>query len=36
MLPGSHLTTLEGAPHGIPWTHADEINAELMTFLKSA
>jgi non-heme chloroperoxidase len=35
MLPGSHLTTLEGAPHGIPWTHADEINAELMTFLKS-
>ncbi len=35
MLPGSSLTTLQGAPHGIPWTHADEINSELMTFLKS-
>jgi len=35
MLPGSKLMTLEGAPHGIPWTHADEINAELMTFLKT-
>jgi non-heme chloroperoxidase len=36
MLPGSKLMTLEGAPHGIPWTHADEINAELLTFLKTA
>jgi non-heme chloroperoxidase len=36
MLPGSDLTVLEGAPHGIPWTHADEINAQLMTFLKSS
>ena len=36
MLPASRLMTLEGAPHGIPWTHADEINAELMTFLKSS
>jgi non-heme chloroperoxidase len=35
MLPGSKLMTLEGGPHGIPWTHADEINAELMTFLKT-
>jgi non-heme chloroperoxidase len=30
----SRLVVLEGAPHGIPWTHADEINNELMTFLK--
>jgi non-heme chloroperoxidase len=36
MLQGSRLMTLEGAPHGIPWTHADEINAELMTFLKAS
>ena len=36
MLPVSRLMTLEGAPHGVPWTHADEINAELMTFLKSS
>jgi non-heme chloroperoxidase len=36
MLQGSRLMTLEGGPHGVPWTHADEINAELMTFLKSS
>jgi non-heme chloroperoxidase len=36
MLSSSRLMTLEGAPHGIPWTHADEINTELMTFLKSS
>jgi non-heme chloroperoxidase len=35
MLPGSKLMTIEGGPHGIPWTHADEINTELMTFLKT-
>jgi non-heme chloroperoxidase len=34
MLPNSRLMVLEGAPHGIPWTHADEINAELMAFMK--
>jgi non-heme chloroperoxidase len=36
MLQGSRLMTLEGGPHGVPWTHADEINAELMTFLKAS
>jgi non-heme chloroperoxidase len=29
----SRLVTLEGAPHGIPWTHADEINKELLQFI---
>ncbi|MBM0259189.1 alpha/beta fold hydrolase [Micromonospora sp. 4G55] len=33
MLPTSRLVTLPGAPHGIPWTHADEVNRELLTFL---
>jgi non-heme chloroperoxidase len=35
MLPGSSLMVLEGGPHGVPWTHADEINAQLLTFLKT-
>lgn len=29
------LITLQGAPHGIPWTHADDINKVLLDFLKS-
>jgi pimeloyl-ACP methyl ester carboxylesterase len=29
------LVTLQGAPHGIPWTHAEEINKELLGFLES-
>jgi non-heme chloroperoxidase len=33
MLPGSQLVTLPGAPHGIPWTHADEVNKAIMDFI---
>jgi non-heme chloroperoxidase len=29
------LVTIEGGPHGIPWTHADMINKELLDFIKS-
>jgi non-heme chloroperoxidase len=29
------LVTVEGGPHGIPWTHADVINKELIQFMKS-
>ena len=29
------LVTLNGAPHGIPWTHANEINSALLDFLRS-
>jgi non-heme chloroperoxidase len=36
MLPGSKLVTLQGAPHGIPWTHANEINRALMEFVARA
>src|SRR5262249_16013610 len=32
-LKGSRLVILRGAPHGIPWTHAADINRELMKFL---
>jgi non-heme chloroperoxidase len=36
MLQGSKLVTLAGAPHGIPWTHAQECNEALMQFLQPA
>ncbi len=32
-LKGSQLVVLEGGPHGIPWTHAEEINRALLGFL---
>ena len=31
---GSQLVVLEGGPHGIPWTHAEEVNRALLDFLK--
>lgn len=31
---GSTLVVLQGAPHGLIWTHADRVNAELLSFLK--
>jgi non-heme chloroperoxidase len=36
MLPGSKLVTLQGAPHGIPWTHANEVNRAVMEFVARA
>ncbi|MCL3859840.1 alpha/beta fold hydrolase [Actinotalea sp. K2] len=32
-LPDAHYVEVEGAPHGLLWTHADEVNAALRTFL---
>lgn len=32
-LKGSQLITLNGAPHGIPWTHAAEVNKAIMEFV---
>jgi non-heme chloroperoxidase len=34
MMPTGTLVTLKGAPHGIPWTHADEVNKAIMDFMK--
>lgn len=31
---GARLVKIEGGSHGIPWTHADEINRELLSFLE--
>lgn len=32
---GSRLAVIEGGPHGINWTHAEQVNRELLTFLQS-
>jgi non-heme chloroperoxidase len=29
------LTVIEGGPHAIPWTHADQVNTALLSFLRS-
>ena len=34
-LPQGRLVVYEGAPHGLPTTHKDKLNAELLAFLKS-
>ena len=33
LLPDAAYVELEGAPHGMLWTHGDEINEVLLTFL---
>jgi len=34
LVKGSKLVVVQGAPHGLLWTHADKVNAELLSFLK--
>jgi non-heme chloroperoxidase len=33
LIQGARLLVVRGGPHCIPWTHADEVNAELLSFL---
>jgi non-heme chloroperoxidase len=33
MIKGSRLLTVEGAPHGLTWTHSEQVNKELLDFL---
>lgn len=33
LLPDADYVAVEGAPHGLLWTHADEVNAALLSFL---
>jgi non-heme chloroperoxidase len=35
LLPQGRLSVYEGAPHGLPTTHKDKLNAELLAFLRS-
>jgi pimeloyl-ACP methyl ester carboxylesterase len=32
-VPASRLVTIPGAPHGLNWTHAEEVNQALLAFL---
>jgi non-heme chloroperoxidase len=34
-IPGAEYHVVEGGPHGINWTHATEVNTELLRFLKA-
>jgi pimeloyl-ACP methyl ester carboxylesterase len=31
---GSRLVVVEDGPHGVIWTHAEQVNSELVNFLK--
>jgi pimeloyl-ACP methyl ester carboxylesterase len=33
LIMGSRLVEVEGGPHGLNWTHADQVNRELLDFL---
>lgn len=33
LVKGSRLVVIEGGPHGLNWTHAEQINSELLDFL---
>jgi non-heme chloroperoxidase len=33
LIAGARLLTVKGGPHAMTWTHADEVNAELVNFL---
>ena len=34
LIKGSEYVAIEGAPHRLCWTHADEVNAHLLRFFK--
>jgi non-heme chloroperoxidase len=36
MIKGSRLLALKGAPHGLNWTHADDLNKALIEFLAAS
>jgi pimeloyl-ACP methyl ester carboxylesterase len=33
LIKGARLVVVKDGPHGLPWTHAEEVNAELLSFL---
>jgi non-heme chloroperoxidase len=35
LIKDAHLVVVEGGPHAIPWTHADQVNSALLDFLRS-
>jgi pimeloyl-ACP methyl ester carboxylesterase len=35
LVPGAKLVVYEGAPHGLPLTHTQQLNEDLMRFLRA-
>jgi non-heme chloroperoxidase len=35
LVPGAEYVEIDGAPHGLLWTHAEEVNAALLRFVKA-
>jgi len=35
LVKGATLVVIKGGPHCVTWTHADEVNAALLNFLKN-
>jgi non-heme chloroperoxidase len=35
LIKDARLTVVEGGPHAIPWTHADQVNTALLGFIRS-
>ena len=35
LIKDGHLVVIEGGPHAIPWTHADQVNTALLDFLRT-
>ena len=35
LIKDAKLTVIEGGPHAIPWTHADQVNTAILSFLRS-
>jgi non-heme chloroperoxidase len=33
LVPGARLVVIKDGPHAVSWTHADEVNSELVNFL---
>jgi non-heme chloroperoxidase len=36
LIKGAHLVVVKDGPHCVTWTHAEEVNAELVNFLGKA
>jgi non-heme chloroperoxidase len=34
LIRGARLVVIKDGPHAVAWTHADEVNAELVSFLR--
>jgi non-heme chloroperoxidase len=35
LIKDARLVVVEGGPHAIPWTHADQVNTALLDFLRN-